>query len=258
MKKYPDHVKYLELAKDFGEHGAVLAGLNFCTGNAAAVIDDDFQNPPEEILKLYEKMETTNSDVVYGYYDDKKHHWFRNLGSRFNDYVATILLEKPKDLYLCSFKIIRRNVINEIIKYKGPFPYIDGLILRSTYHIEKQLVSHSERVAGKSGYTFKKLLALWSNVFINFSIKPLRLSLLLGFASSIIGLITSVYFILEKIQNPNLPLGWASTTVSLLFIGGIQLVVIGMVGEYMGRMYLENTGTPQFIVRSRFEKGKMQ
>lgn len=256
QKKYPKLVRYFELAKNFGEHGAVLAGLNQCKGQAAVIIDDDFQNPPEEILKLHSKLKSSNCDVVYGFYESKKHNLFRNVGSWFNGYVATLMLDKPKGLYLCSFKIIRRNVIDQIIKYRGPFPYIDGLILRSTCHIETQLVTHSERSEGQSNYTFRKLIALWSNVFINFSVKPLRISLFLGFLSSILGMSVAIYFVFEKIQNPNLPIGWASTIISILLMGGIQLTVIGMVGEYIGRLYLENTGTPQFIIRSSHEEGR--
>lgn len=253
-EKYPHHLRYFELARNFGEHSAVMAGLNFSRGDSAVIIDDDFQNPPEEILKLYEKMKVTNADVVFGYYDKKKHSFIRNLGSWFNDIVANLMLGKPKNLYLCSFKLIHRRLIDELVSYRGPFPYIDGLILRSTCHFEKQLVSHSDRKIGKSNYTFRKLISLWSNVFVNFSLIPLRLSLFLGFLSSFFGILCAIYFIIEKIQEPHLPVGWASTIVSILFIGGIQLIVVGVVGEYVGRVYLSNTGTPQFVVRSRYGK----
>ena len=160
-----------------------------------------------------------------------------------------MVLDKPEDLYLSSFKIIRRNVINEVIKYTGPYPYIDGLILRATQHIDKQLVKHDERQIGKSNYTLKKLLLLWSNMFINFSIKPLRWSLYLGVIFALLGFVLAAGFIFEKLRNPDLPLGWASTTSSLLILSGIQLLILGMMGEFVGRMYLTHNVTPQYVIR---------
>ena len=249
VKTYPKDVVYVSLAKNFSEHNAVMAGLNVSTGEFAVIIDDDFQNPPEEILKLFDRIQKTKADVVYSYYKQKKHSWFRNLGSRFNDKVANMVLDKPEDLYLSSFKIIRRNVINEVIKYTGPYPYIDGLILRATQHIDKQLVKHDERQIGKSNYTLKKLLLLWSNMFINFSIKPLRWSLYLGVIFALLGFVLAAGFIFEKLRNPDLPLGWASTTSSLLILSGIQLLILGMMGEFVGRMYLTHNVTPQYVIR---------
>ena len=138
VKKY-DNVKFIDLRRNSGEHNAVMCTLNYCTGDYAAIIDDDLQNPPEEIIKMLDEIQK-GYDVVYSKYHIKKHHWFRNFGSKVNDIFATWLLEKPKNLYLCSFKIINRETINEIIKYKGPFPYIDGLILRCTNNISSVYV----------------------------------------------------------------------------------------------------------------------
>lgn len=247
------NVRYFQLAKNFSEHNAVMAGLNFSVGNYAVIIDDDFQNPPEEIAKLYKKIKNTNVDVVFARYEKKEHHWFRNLGSVFNDKVANIMLGKPNGLYLCSFKILSRWLIDEIVKYEQPFPYIDGLILRSTQHIETELVKHDPRVEGKSTYTLRKLIDLWSHLFINFSLVPLRASLLLGFLFAAFGFLLAVYFIIEKLRSPQLPLGWASTIISILILSGVQLIVMGMIGEYLGRAYLGQTKTPQFVVRKRVE-----
>lgn len=251
--KFVGIVHYIELAKNYGEHNAVIAGLNHCKGQFAVIIDDDFQNPPSEIIKLLNRIEQTGADVVFAKYEKKKHHTFRNLGSKFNDYVSNIMLGKPKDLYLCSFKILRRNLIDEVIKYTGPFPYLDGLILRSTHHISTEIVRHDDRVQGKSNYTLVKLISLWSNMFINFSIKPLRWSLFVGFIFSISGFLLSLMFIIEKIRHPELPLGWASVIVSTLIFSGVQLVVLGVIGEYMGRAYLGLTKTPQFVVRKNIK-----
>lgn len=154
FNKYKNIVRFYSLAKNVGEHNAVMAGLNKAKGDYVVIMDDDFQNPVSEVIKLISYAARSSFDVVYTYYENKKHSIFRNLGSRFNDKVANIMLKKPKDLYLSSFKILNRFIVNEITKYKLPFPYIDGLILRATSHIGKLKVGHRERKAGKSGYTF--------------------------------------------------------------------------------------------------------
>jgi glycosyltransferase involved in cell wall biosynthesis len=249
VSRYPGIVKYVELARNFSEHNAVMAGLSVAKGNFAVIIDDDFQNPPEEILVLYNRCVSTGADVVYSRYEKKYHHWMRNLGSVFNDKVANVMLRKPPGLYLSSFKLLRRRLIDQILDYRGPIPYIDGLILRATSHIEVALVSHSSRAEGKSNYSARKLMALWSNMFINFSILPLRLALYLGFVFSFVGLVGAVLFIWERLSHPDLPVGWASVMVALLIFSGVQLLVLGLIGEFLGRLYLNQTGQPQFVIR---------
>ncbi|PZM82056.1 MAG: glycosyltransferase [Candidatus Margulisiibacteriota bacterium] len=243
-------VKFISLRKNFGEHNAVMCALNYVAGDCAVIIDDDFQNPPDEIMKLV--IEASNGyDVVYSYYEKKKHHWFRNLGSAFNDYVATQLIGKPRDLYLSSFKLISRDVVTEIIKYKGPFPYIDGLLLRATNNIGKVMVNHFSRREGVSNYTLSKLASLWLNMFINFSIKPLRLFIGFGMLVALLSFILLVNVVFEKIQNPGMPLGWASTTVLILFFSGVQIVFMGLIGEYIGKSYLDQNNTPQWVIKNK-------
>jgi undecaprenyl-phosphate 4-deoxy-4-formamido-L-arabinose transferase len=242
------NLTYVCLRRNFGEHNAVMCALNHCTGDFAVIIDDDFQNPPSEIIKLVREAEK-GFDVVYSKYEVKKHHPFRNLGSAFNDRFATWLIRKPADLYLSSFKLIRREVINEIVKYVGPFPYIDGLIFRVTDNISAVIVQHDAREAGKSTYTIGKLVALWMNMFINFSIRPLRVICLLGLVTAGFSLILTIFFIVEKMQNPDLPLGWVSTVTLVLGLGGIQTFSLGVIGEYIGKNYLDRNGTPQWIAK---------
>ena len=194
----------------------ILCGLNYVSGDYIAIIDDDFQNPPSEIIKLVNEAIKNNSDVVYSKYEKKKHHWFRNLGSKFNDMVATWLLNKPKGLYLSSFKLIKKEVVKEIIKYHGPFPYIDGLLLRVTDNISSVVVEHSKRAEGESNYTLDKLIALWLNMFVNFSIKPLRIATVVGGLISFFSFFLGIYFIADKIINPATPMGWTSLIVSVL------------------------------------------
>jgi len=191
-----------------------------------------------------------NFDVVYGRYRTKQHSWFRNLGSRFNDRMATIMLKKPKEIYFSSFKVINRFVRNEVVKYQGPFPYIDGLIYRTTSNIGQIDVEHHHREAGESGYTIKKLFKLWLNMFLGFSITPLRLSVILGFIISILSVLLLIGIVIDKLYiNPDLTVGIPSVLAGITFFAGVQLVVLGTVGEYVGRIFLEQNGMPQFVVR---------
>ena len=244
--------RFIDLRRNNGEHNAVMCTLNYCTGDYAVIIDDDLQNPPEEILKLLEEIQK-GYDVVYSKYHQKKHHWFRNFGSKINDIFATWLLEKPKNLYLCSFKIINRAVINEIIKYKGPFPYIDGLILRCTSNISSVFVQHNARTSGKSNYTLSKLIHLWLSMFVNFSIKPMRAMMGIGGLVMLSSVVLAIYFIIDKILNPEIVSGWTSLMVILLFLGGVQILFLGLIGEY-----LDQNGTPQFTVKNIYGFPEME
>jgi len=184
LREFPHSLTYVHLARNFGEHNAVLAGLNHSTGNYTAVLDDDGQNPPAEVRRMYDALRAGNHDVVYGRYRVKRHGRLRNFGSRVNDRVANVMLKKPKELYLSSFKVMNRFVLDEITGYRGPFPYIDGLILRTTSNISQIDVDHREREGSRSNYTLRKLFSLWLNMFLNFSITPLRVAAILGGVSS--------------------------------------------------------------------------
>jgi len=247
--RYPEHVTYIELSKNFGEHNAVMAGLHHCRGDHVVVMDDDFQNPPEEARRLIEHATRHGYDVVYSRYACKHHHWLRNLGSRFNDAVATLLLNKPKGLYLSSFKCLNRFTVGEVVRYSGPYPYVDGLILRCTRRIGTIEVRHDARRAGRSGYTLRKLVGLWLNMFVNFSVLPLRLGTVAGFAASALGVLMGFGVLVERVLRPETPLGWASILVTVLTFSGVQLVMLGVLGEYVGRLFLSGNQTPQFVVR---------
>lgn len=257
VERYPGQVRYYRLARNFGEHNAVMCGLRMSTKDAAAIIDDDFQNPPEEIVKLCEKLRE-GYDVVYSYYEKKHHNWFRNLGSRFNDRVASIVLRKPRDLYLSSFKVLNRFLIDQIGRYEGPYPYLDALILQSTSSIGRQLCRHAPREAGRSNYTLRRLVRLWLNMFTSYSILPLRFATMLGFATSLLGIAMACYFILSwalggVLMKRDIPPGWASIIVSVTFLSGLQMLVLGIVGEYLGRLFMTQNKSPQFVVRERHE-----
>ena len=256
FNKYPDIIKYANLSRNFGEHNAVMCGLRLVTCDYVAIIDDDFQNPPHEILKLISKAQEGH-DVVYSYYETKHHHWFRNLGSQFNDWVSTLLLHKPKNLYLSSFKVMNKFLAIAVTQYTGPYPYIDGLILRSTTSIGTQLCEHQEREEGRSNYTLRRLIRLWLNMATSFSIVPLRLSTFLGFFMSAFGFSLALFFIISWslggiFAQKDFPSGWASIIVSVTIFSGIQLMVLGMIGEYVGRLFLTENQQPQFIVRESY------
>jgi len=241
-------VRFVDLARNFGEHNAVMAGLCHASGDCAVVIDDDLQNPPGEVSKLVEKLREGH-DVVFARYARKQHSGLRNLGSRFNNAAASLLLHKERGLYLSSFKALNRFLIDEITRYDGPYPYVDGLILRVTRRYATQLVEHRARSQGRSNYTLARLLALWLDMFTNFSILPLRVASFAGLGFSLIGFVLAVAFALERLRNPDLPAGWASIAVILLMVSGVQLFALGVIGEYVGRLFLKDNGSPMFVAR---------
>jgi undecaprenyl-phosphate 4-deoxy-4-formamido-L-arabinose transferase len=247
-ERWPALVRFVDLAKNFGEHNAVMAGLVHTSGDCAVIMDDDFQNPPSEVAKLVEKLRE-GYDVVFSRYASKRHSTFRNLGSRFHNLVASVMLGKPRALYLSSFKAINALVIDAVTRYDGPYPYLDGLIFNATRRYATVEVQHDSRREGSSNYTLRRLVRLWLNMFTNFSILPLRLASLLGFVFAAVGLVIAVVTVLEKLANPDLPAGWASLMCVLLIVAGVQLFSLGMIGEYVGRLFLKVNGTPQFVVR---------
>jgi len=258
-EKFPQNVTFVHLSRNFGEHSAVLAGFTQARGLYIAVLDDDGQNPPEEVVRMLDELKRKNYDVVYGHYIEKKHSWFRNLGSRFNDLVATLMLHKPKHLYLSSFKVMNRFLINEIIKYRGPYPYTDGLIYRVTRNIGQIPVEHRVSLGGPSRYTLRRLVRLWLNMFLNFSIKPLRISVYVGLLASCLSILSLIAILIDKLWiTPNLTVGIPTVLGSVVFFSGIQLMILGLVGEYLGRLYLDQTGTPQYVVRYTMHGGSTE
>lgn len=247
LVKQNPQVVFLNLSRNFGQHNAIIAGFNYAKGEYIITMDDDLQNPPEEIFKLVHKIEE-GYDVVYAKYPSKKHSYARNLGSKINDIMAKLMIKKPEDIYFTSFRIIRKYVVDEIIKYKGPYCYIDGLILRVTTNLSSVEVTHLERKVGKSNYNFIRLIKLWMNGFTSFSVLPLRVATFSGFIMSFIGFISIIVFIIQKFTS-NVKMGWTSLMVCVIFFSGIQLISVGLLGEYMGRTFLSINNTPQYIVK---------
>ena len=258
VEKYMSVVLY-SLAKNFGEHNAVMAGLNKCSGDYAIIMDDDLQYSADSLLELirFGMKEKNNFDVVYTYYDKMKYNFFRNFGRKFNDLIANLLLDKPKFLYLSSFKLINRFLITEIIKYRSPFTYIDGIILGITNKIGRVKVVHNQRSHGKSGYTIRKLLQVWSSMFTGFSVVPLRLSLILGSMLSILGFIFALLTFIERIIDNTVPSGYATLIIVVTIFSGAILIALGLLGEYVGRIFVSLNKKPQFIIRDSWSNKKI-
>ena len=254
MKQYSRPIKLVKLARNFGEHNAVMAGLHHARGAHVITMDDDLQNPPSEVLTLLNHARTTGFEVVYSYYEKKQHEGWRNLGSWLTNSVADLLLDKPKGLYLSSFRCMSAFVVTEICRYDGPFAYVDGLILQVTQNIGRVLVAHAPRRSGQSGYTLSRLLKLWLNMFVNFSVIPLHLATMLGFGAAAVGFVFTLAVVAEHYLYKT-PLGWGSLMAALLVFSGTQLLVLGMAGEYIGRIYLTVNKRPQFVSREVVENG---
>ena len=252
------YITALDLARNFGQHNAIMAGIKYARGDVFVFMDDDLQHPPSEIRKLLETMIKNDCDVVYGNYVVKKHNAFRNWGSALNDWMATLLMKKPRDLYFSSFKAVRAFIVREILKYGGAYPYIDGLIFRATDNIGSVPVNHRERAIGASNYTFRKLLRLWFNMFTNFSILPLRMVTVFGFFTSFLSFIFAAYIFVERQKFTVVQQGWASLMVSIMLFSGVQLASIGFLGEYLGRTYLTVNQTPQHVIRSVYISAQNQ
>ncbi len=242
-------ITLVDLARNFGEHNAVMAGLREAGGAHIITMDDDLQNPPGEVLRLLQHAQKTGKDVIYTHYAKKQHAAWRNFGSRFANWCADKVLDKPKGLYLSSFRCISAFATRQVTQYRGPFPYVDGLILQATQSIGTLQVEHLPRHIGRSNYTLSRLVRLWTSMFVNFSVMPLRIATFTGFAMSGIGVCGALWALEEAIFRGTPP-GWASLTVATLLLLGVQLIMLGLIGEYLGRLYLTVNRKPQSVVRS--------
>lgn len=242
------HIKAICLAKNFGQHSALMAGYNICTGDYVVTIDDDGQTPVDQTFYLLDEL-LKGYDVVYGKYADRKDNSFRKFGTAMNNYMLETLIGKPKNIHLTSYFIAKSYIIKEICNYRNAFPYIWGLILRTTKNIANVTIEHSERIEGESGYTLGKLLSLWMNGFTAFSVKPLRITAIGGVVFACFGFIGILYTIINKILNPEIMAGYSSLMSMLLLIGGMLMLSLGLIGEYIGRIYLCINTMPQYVVK---------
>ena len=249
LSKTRDHIKGVCLRRNSGQHNAIMAGLGFCNGSYIVVMDDDLQHPPEAIPRLVQALRD-GADVCYTRYRNRQHRLWKKLGSGFNDFIATLLLSKPKNLYLSSFKAVRREIAVEVIRYEGPFAYLDGLILDITRNIVAIEIEHNARYSGEGGYSFRGSISLWLKMATGFSVVPLRLASIMGILIAAISFVSLLFVIIARFFNPSIPVGWPSVISAVLFLGGVQLVGIGIIGEYVGRAYLVVSKKPQYTIGS--------
>ena len=247
------HITAVDLAKNFGQHAALMAGFRHCAGDVIVCLDDDGQTPADEVGKLLAKLDE-GYDVVYASYDHKQHSSFRNWGTRLNNRMTEIMLGKPKELSIPSYLAARRFVIDEMLSYTHCYPYVDGLILRTTRNICNVPVEHRAREQGASGYTLVKLIGLWMNGFTSFSVKPLRIATYFGAVTALAGFVYALVIIVKHFLDSSIPVGWSSTMALQLVLGGIILLVLGLAGEYIGRIYMCINASPQYVERQVIRK----
>lgn len=246
-EKY-DNITGICLARNFGQHAALMAGFRHVTGDIVICLDDDGQTPPSEAGKFVREIEA-GRDVVYARYANKKHSAFRNFGSHVNELMTRFMLGKPKELYISSYFAARRFVIDDVVRYENCYPYVIGLVLRTTKNIGNVDVNHRQRELGRSGYTMKALLGLWFNGFMAFSIQPLRFATLVGVFCAASGFLYGIYTIIRKLLVPDVPMGFSSLMSVLVFIGGMIMLMLGLIGEYVGRIYISLNNSPQYVIR---------
>lgn len=251
-----EKIKGINLAKNFGQHSALMAGFSCVTGDAVVCLDDDGQTPPEEMFKLIDSL-GEDCDVAFAKYTNKKHSLFRNMGSKVNDLMARWLIGKPKNLSMMSYFACKRFIIDEVVRYDNPYPYVSGLLIRSTKKVKNVEMEHSERLEGKSGYSLKKLLGLWFNGFTSFSVKPLRLASFMGVFCALIGFAYGIYLFINKLINwDSVQLGYTSTIAIILFVGGMLMMMLGLIGEYIGRIYISLNKSPQYVIKEKINVDK--
>ena len=239
----------INLAKNCGQHNAIMAGFRYVTGDYVVVSDDDGQTQMEMISSMVDKLDE-GFDVVMTNWEQRGHRsLFRRLGTALNDKVSEVLMDNPDKIPVSIFFLAKRFIIDEVIQYDRPYPFVTGLILRTTHNIGVVNVEQLQRQSGQSGYSFRKLLSLWLNGFTNFSILPLRMASYVGVFSALLGFLFGIIVVIRKIMTPEIAAGWSSTVAILMFMSGIILCVLGMIGEYVGRIYMCINNTPQYVVK---------
>ncbi len=251
LVKENKHCKGVCFAKNFGQHAALMAAYRECTGDFIATIDDDGQTPVHQVFIMMDALLEGNYDVVYAKYIERKDNGFRKFGTKVNQWMMEHLLGKPHAVQMTSFYVAKKFVIDEMCEYTHSFPYTWGLVLRVTRNIGNAMIEHEERKDGSSGYTISKLLNLWMNGFTAFSIKPLRISAIVGVIFAFLGVIGIIFTVVTKILVPETAAGYSSLMSVLLIIGGALMLSMGLIGEYIGRIYMCINVTPQYVVRER-------
>lgn len=244
-------VRLISFTKNFGQHSAVLAGMKYSRGKYIICLDDDGQDNASELDRLIKKCKE-GYDVVCAKYPNKKQNLVRKIGSSMNEYMATKLINKPKWFVLSSYFIIKRNIVEEMLKYENAYPYLPGLFFRVTTNVANIDVERRDRMSGESNYSFRSLLKLWFNGFTAFSVAPLRFATFVGIITALMGFMYIIYIIFKKLVFGASLVGWSSLMSVMLFIGGIQMLLLGLIGEYIGRIYIVLNKSPQYVIQESF------
>lgn len=248
------NVRGVNIAKNSGQQSAIMAGLRHATGELVAVSDDDGQTPIETVFDFYDCMQQGGYDVVCADYQDRgKRSLVRRIGSWADNTMMQFFVEKPADMKLSVYFLAKRFVVDEIIKYNNAYPHMEGLLIRTTRNIGNVPVNQKERASGSSGYNFRKLLSTWVNGLTTFSIKPLRLAVIFGMLMAFIGFVIIIVLVVMKLTRSDMAIGWTSLVATNILIGGLLMLVLGVIGEYVGRIYLCLNQNPQYVVREVLE-----
>ena len=253
LAKKNSHIIAINLAKNFGQSAALLCAYSRVTGDVIVTMDDDGEHNPKDIFTLVNKLNEGYDYVCADFYNYNRAA-YKSLGSKFNYWFLAKMMDIPKDTLLSAYSVTRKYVIDEIIKYKNPRPYVDGFVWNITNKVTSVPVEHSVRIAGESGYNLKNSIALWANGVTSYSIKPLRIATISGFAFAFVGFISIIVVLIHRLLHPEDVEGWASLLTVVLFIGGLLMIFLGLIGEYVGRQYLISNSIPQYVVRDEYHK----
>ena len=244
-------IKTINLAKNMGKHAAIMAGYSYAKGDYIVNLDDDFQCPMNELWRLLAPVERDECDFSTAKYYGKKQSIWKRFGSDFNNLTSRILFNKPRGLRFENFSIMKRFVMCEIINYSNPYPNLEGLVLRVTHNIIQVKMKLRNRADDNdTGFTFLKNISLWMSNLTSFSIKPLRVSIFLGLSFAISGFIYGLFIVIKKIIiGPEMPTGFPSILASILFSNGVIMILLGIIGEYVGRIYISINAAPQFVIK---------
>ena len=244
------NIKVISFSKNFGQHNAILCGFRHVSGDIVVCLDDDGQTDPKECYKLINALDD-NTDIVFAKYTNIHQNCFRVFGTYINKLMSEWLLGMPKDIITNSYFACKRFIIDEVVKYRNPYTFLSGLFFRTTSSVKNVSIKHKNRENGKSGYTITKLISLWMNGFTAFSVKPLRFASIVGLIVAFIGFVFGIYQIIMKFINSARPLGYSSLMCVILFVGGVIMMMLGLIGEYIGRIYISINNSPQYVIKEK-------
>ena len=244
----------IDCAKNLGQHAAIMAGLQYTSGDAVMLMDDDMQTHPSQCLKLLDALrDNERCDVVFAEWKTHREAAWRRLGSNFATWSMRVMTNRPKEIYSSNFFVMRKHVRDEVVRYTGPYPYVQGLLFRATDSFMNVEVEHFERETGQSGYTLKTLIKLWASV-LGFSMLPLRAASIIGALMGVVGIIAAIAVVVAKISDPSMQAGWPSLMATMLICSGVILLFLGIIGEYIGRLFMSANSSPQYVVRTSIDR----